>query len=356
MNGAATVLAVSGAEILARQRKREGRRWRFLSVFAGLIFCSLILDVATGPSLLGLREVLATLLSPESAEAMTRAIVLDMRLPIALMALVVGAALGLGGVQMQTLLDNPLASPYTLGLAAAAGFGAALALVSGGFGLPPLLAIPAGAFVFCLLAAGLLFGLALLRHVGSQTLILAGIALLFLFQSLLSLVQFLSSPELNQQIVFWLFGSLMRTTWPMLWITLAVTLVCGVLLHRDAWKLTCLRLGEARARSLGVNVEHLRLKTLALVALMTATAISFVGVIGFIGLVAPHIARMLVGEDQRFLIPLSALCGALMLSTASVVSKSIVPGALFPIGIVTALIGVPFFIWLVLSQRGRGRA
>jgi len=356
MTGATVATPLRVGELLERQRHRETRRWRFLFLFAALLLCSLTLDVVTGPSLLGLREVLTTLLSPASADAMTRAIVVDMRLPIALMALVVGAALGLGGVQMQTLLDNPLASPYTLGLAAAAGFGAALALITGGLGLPPLLAVPAGAFVFCLLAACLLFGLALMRHVGSQTLILAGIALLFLFQSLLSLVQFLSSPELNQQIVFWLFGSLMRTTWPILWITLAVTLVCGVLLHRDAWKLTCLRMGEARARSLGVNVTRLRLKTLALVALMTATAISFVGIIGFIGLVAPHIARMLVGEDQRFLIPLSALCGALMLSTASVVSKSIVPGALFPIGIVTALIGVPFFIWLVLNQRGRGRA
>lgn len=356
MTGAAIAAPLRLGELLERQRHREARRWRFLALFAGLILCSLTLDVARGPSLLGVREVLATLLSPASADAMTRAIVMDMRLPIALMALVVGAALGLGGVQMQTLLDNPLASPYTLGLAAAAGFGAALALVGGGLGLPPLLAVPVGAFVFCMLAASLLFGLALMRHVGSQTIILAGIALLFLFQSLLSLVQFLSSPELNQQIVFWLFGSLMRTTWPMLWITVIVTLVCGVLLHRDAWKLTCLRMGEARARSLGVNVTRLRLKTLALVALMTATAISFVGIIGFIGLVAPHMARMLVGEDQRFLIPLSALCGALMLSTASVVSKSIVPGALFPIGIVTALIGVPFFVWLVLNQRGHGRA
>lgn len=353
---AAIVAPALGSELLQRQRRRESRRWRFLVLFAGLLLCSLTLDVATGPSLLGVHEVLTTLLAPASSDATTRAIVMDMRLPIALMALAVGAALGLGGVQMQTLLDNPLASPYTLGLAAAAGFGAALALVSGGLGLPPLVAIPVSAFIFCMLAASLLFGLALMRHVGSQTIILAGIALLFLFQSLLSLVQFLSSPELNQQIIFWLFGSLQRTTWPMLWITLGVTLVCGVLLHRDAWQLTCLRLGEARARSLGVNVVRLRLKTLVLVALMTATAISFVGIIGFIGLVAPHIARMLVGEDQRFLIPLSALCGALMLSSASVVSKSIVPGALFPIGIVTALIGVPFFIWLVLSQRGRSRA
>jgi iron complex transport system permease protein len=340
---------------LTRQRQREHRRWQFLLLFIVLIAGSVLLDVATGPSLLPLHDVATALLSPAKADAMTRTIVMDMRLPIALMALVVGAALGLGGTQMQTLLDNPLASPFTLGLAAAAGFGAALALVSGGFGLPLLISIPLGAFVCCMLAASLLFGLALMQHVNSQTIILAGIALLFLFQSLLSLLQFLSSPELNQQIVFWLFGSLMRTTWDSLLITAVVTVVCALLLYQDAWKLTCLRLGEARARSLGVDVSRLRLKTLVLVALMTATAISFVGIIGFIGLVAPHIARMLVGEDQRFLIPLSALCGAFMLSVSSVLSKSIVPGALFPIGIVTAIIGVPFFIWLILGK-GRKRA
>ena len=132
-------------------------------------------------------------------------------------------------------------------------------------------------------------------------------------------------------------------------------MVCTILLMADAWKLTALRLGEARARSLGVDVAKLRLKTLVLVALLTSTAISFVGVIGFIGLVAPHIARMLVGEDQRFFIPLSMLCGAVMLSAASVLSKIIVPGALFPVGVVTAIIGVPFFFWLILGWR-RGHA
>lgn len=340
-------------QTLARQRQRERRRWHYLALLLGLLAITLLLDIATGPSLLPLQEVLGALLRPAQADPMTLTIVYDMRLPIALMALVVGTALGLGGVQMQTLLDNPLASPYTLGLAAAAGLGAALALVSGGFlGLTSLFAIPLGAFVFCMLAASLLFALAVVRRVSNQTLILAGIALLFLFQSLLSLLQFLSSPELNQQILFWLFGSLMRTTWASLALTAAVTLICWLLIYKDAWKLTCLRLGEARARSLGVDVDRLRLKTLVLVALLTATAISFVGIIGFVGLVAPHMARMLVGEDQRFLIPVSALCGAVMLSAASVLSKSIVPGALFPIGIVTALIGVPFFIWLIL---GRGR-
>ena len=340
-------------QALVQQRQREARRWRFLAAFIVLIVITLLLDIATGPSQLLLLDVVQTLWSPANTDAMTRTIVIEMRLPIALMALVVGAALGLGGAQMQTLLDNPLASPFTLGIAAAAGFGAALALVVNSlFGLESLLSIPLGAFFFSMLAASMLFGLALMRHVNSQTIILAGIALLFLFQSLLSLLQFVSSPELNQQIVFWLFGSLMRTTWDSLTITFVITLVCSLLLYRDAWKLTCLRLGEARARSLGVNINALRIKTLILVALMTATAISFVGIIGFIGLVAPHIGRMLIGEDQRFLIPLSALCGAAMLSMSSVISKSIVPGALFPIGIVTAIIGVPFFIWLIL---GRGR-
>ena len=340
-------------QALAQQRQREARRWRFLAAFIVLIVITLLLDIATGPSQLPLLDVVQTLWSPANTDAMTRTIVIEMRLPIALMALVVGAALGLGGAQMQTLLDTPLASPFTLGIAAAAGFGAALALVVNNlFGLESLLSIPLGAFFFSMLAASMLFGLALMRHVNSQTIILAGIALLFLFQSLLSLLQFVSSPELNQQIVFWLFGSLMRTTWDSLTITFVITLVCSLLLYRDAWKLTCLRLGEARARSLGVNINALRIKTLVLVALMTATAISFVGIIGFIGLVAPHIGRMLIGEDQRFLIPLSALCGAAMLSISSVISKSIVPGALFPIGIVTAIIGVPFFIWLIL---GRGR-
>ncbi len=244
-------------QTLTRQRQRERRRWHWLALLTLVLCITLVLDIATGPSLLPLGEVIDALISPAQADSMTRTIVFDMRLPIALMALVVGASLGLGGVQMQTLLDNPLASPYTLGLAAAAGLGAALALYTGGLGLPPLIAIPAGAFILCMFAASLLFGLAMMRNISSQTLILAGIALLFLFQSLLSLLQFLSSPELNQQIMFWLFGSLMRTTWDALIITAAVTLICTLLIYRDAWALTSLRLGEARARSLGVNVDRL---------------------------------------------------------------------------------------------------
>ncbi len=344
-------------QALVSQRRRESRRLRWLLMLLLVLLGTLVLDIATGPSLMPLSDVVATLLKPEEASAGTRAIVWDIRLPIALMAIVVGSALGLGGAEMQTLLDNPLASPYTLGLAAASGLGAALGLHADVLGLEiePLISVPLGAFIMCMLAASVLFGIAMFRQVSAQTLILAGIALLFLFQSLLSLLQFMSSPELNQQILFWLFGNLSRSTWASLLITAVVTAFCTILLVRDAWKLTALRLGEARARSLGVDVARLRLKTLVLVALLTSTAISFVGVIGFIGLVAPHIARILVGEDQRYFIPLSMLCGAVILSAASVLSKTLIPGALFPVGVVTAIIGVPFFFWLILGWR-RGHA
>ncbi|WP_455817246.1 FecCD family ABC transporter permease [Pseudomonas cerasi] len=343
--------ATDNRAAIAAHRAREGKRWRYVFLFLLLTALCLVLDIATGPSMLAPIEVIRSLTGIGERAAMTDAIVREFRLPMALMALVVGAALGAGGAQMQTLLNNPMASPYTLGMAAAAGFGAALSLALGGFGLNPMIAVPVGAFIFSMLAALFLFMLASMRRVRSETIILGGIALLFLFQSMLSLIQFLSSPELSQQILFWLFGSLTKATWPTLTLTAVVTLVCCLLLMADSWKLAALRMGEMRALSLGVNVRYLRMKVLVIVAVMTATATSFVGVIGFIGLVAPHIARMMVGEDQRFSLPMSVLSGALMLSAASVLSKSIVPGALFPVGIVTAIVGVPFLLWLIFSPR-----
>jgi iron complex transport system permease protein len=342
-------------EAVNAQRRSEKRRWFVISCLLSVLLLSFVFDIATGPSMLGIADVanaLANMLGlPVEVSRTTQVIVTNLRLPIALMAVIVGGSLGVGGAEMQTLLNNPMASPYTLGMAAAAGFGAALMLYLGSLGMNAQIAVPIGAFVCCMLSASLLFGLAMMRHITSGQLILAGIALLFLFQSLLSLVQFVSSPELSQQILFWLFGSLTKATWSNVAITAGVTLVCVLVLMKDAWKLTALRLGEERAKSLGVNVTRLRLKTLIIVAIMTATATSFVGIIGFIGIVAPNIARMLVGEDQRYFLPLSFLVGAFLLSSASVLSKAIVPGSLFPIGIVTAIIGVPFFFWLIIGKK-----
>ena len=341
------------AEIVRNQRRLEGKRWLIVLMFLIIAAVSFLFDIATGPAMtdtLPVGEVVNVLLGKPEVDEMNRLIVMDLRLPIAVMALVVGAALGVGGAEIQTLLNNPMASPYTLGLAAA-GLGASVVIAFGGFGLPETVAVPIGAFVMTMLASGILFLFASARRFNSAMLVLVGIALLFLFQSILSLIQFIAAPEISQQILFWLFGSLTKATWEMVAVTAAVTAVCVLLLSRDVWKLTALRLGEERAVGLGINLQLLRLKTLVLVAVMTATAISFVGVIGFIGLVAPHVARILLGEDQRFFLPGAMLAGAAFLSVASVLSKVIIPGALFPVGIVTSFVGVPFFFWIVLTKR-----
>lgn len=339
-------------KIIQNQRALERKRWLVVITFLVMSLAGLVFDIVTGPSMLPLDEVVRALLRLDDVETTTHVIVYDLRLPMALMALVVGAALGVGGAEIQTLLNNPMASPYTLGLAAAAGLGASAVIAFGSFGLPPAFAVPVGAFVMTMLASGILFLFASLRRFSSAMLVLVGIALLFLFQSLLSLIQFIAAPEISQQILFWLFGSLTKATWETLIIATAVTAVCVTFLAKDVWKLTALRLGEEQALSLGINLQWLRLKTLVIVAVMTATAISFVGIIGFIGLVAPHVARMLLGEDQRFFLPGAMLVGAAFLSIASVLSKVIIPGALFPVGIITSFVGVPFFFWIVLTKRG----
>ncbi|WP_243140645.1 FecCD family ABC transporter permease [Pelistega ratti] len=336
---------------MANQRKLERKRWFVILSFLVISVISLVLDVMTGPAMLSVSEVVNALLGTGEVDNVTNTIVHNLRLPMALMALVVGATLAVGGAEIQTLLNNPMASPYTLGLAAAAGFGASLVIAFGSFGLPVGIAVPLGAFAMTMLAAGILFLFASKRRFNSEMLVLVGIALLFIFQSLLSLVQFISAPEISQQILFWLFGSLNKANWNSLWIITIVTSICVALLSRELWKLTALRLGEDRAASLGINLQVLRIKVLVLVAMMTATAISFVGVIGFIGLVAPHVARMLLGEDQRFFLPGSMLVGAAFLSLSSVLSKVIIPGELFPVGIVTSFIGVPFFFWIILNNK-----
>lgn len=338
---------------LARHRDSERRR---LTITVGLLLVtawSLVFDIATGPALLPVMEVAGALVGLQDVDETVSIIVWTLRLPLALMALVAGVALGTSGAAMQTLLDNPLASPYTLGLASAAGFGASLAILESGWGLDPLYVVPASAFLCACLASAVIYSIGNMRGMASGTMVLAGIGLMFMFHSLQSLLQFRATPEVGQQIVFWMFGTLAKATWTNLAVCAVVVALCLPMLMRSAWQLTALRLGEDRARSLGVSVVRLRLVTIVLVSLMTATVVSFIGTIGFIGLVAPHIARMLVGEDQRFLIPASALAGALLLSVASVLSKILMPGVLLPVGIVTALIGVPFFLHLILRGRTR---
>ena len=330
------------------------RRVSMLAISFAVLAVSIIADILIGPAFLKVTDVLAALFIPSQAAPTAAVIVHEIRLPMTAMAMLVGASLGIAGVYMQTILGNPLASPYTLGLSAAAGFGAALAIITG-IELPilPMLTIPIAAFLAAASASALVYGFARIRGMSPEVMVLAGIATLFLFESLQSLVQYLASPEALQEIVFWLFGSMLRANWTNVPVTATVLVLSVALLLPESWKLTALRLGDERAKSLGVDVEKLRRKVFAVVALLTAGAVAFVGTIGFVGLIAPHLARILVGEDQRILVPTAGVMGALMMTGASIVSKLILPGAVVPIGIVTAVIGVPFLFALILRGRRR---
>ena len=329
-------------------------RLLMMGVLALAIMGSLLLDFTMGPSGLSLSSLWQTLIDPAAADAGTRVIVWDIRLPYALMAVVVGFALGLAGAEMQTILNNPLASPFTLGVSSAAAFGAALAIVLGiGVpGIPDQWFISANAFIFALFAALMLDGITRWTRVATSGVVLFGIALVFTFNALVSMMQFIASEDTLQGLVFWTMGSLARASWDKLGILLGVFVVLLPLSMMSSWKLTALRLGEDRAVSFGIDVRRLRLTTLLRISILSALAVAFVGPIGFIGLVAPHIARMIFGEDHRFYLPASALIGALVLSMASVASKNLIPGIIIPVGTVTSLVGVPFFLSIILRHRG----
>jgi len=329
------------------------RKRLILSGLVILLMCSVLLDLALGPASYSLSEVLGALFSPDSASPQVRVVMWDIRLPVALMAVAVGAALSLAGAQMQTILNNPLASPFTLGISAAASFGAALGLAFG-IALFPLAAqfmVPLNAFLMAMLSALLIHFLSMRRGVTAETIVLLGIALVFTFNALLALVQFFATEQAVAAVVFWTMGSLTKATWPKLGIICLVILITLPIFAKRAWALTALRLGDDKAASFGINVRSLRFQTLIMVSLLASFPVAFVGTIGFIGLVGPHIARMLIGEDQRFFLPASLLTGSLILSASSVVSKTLIPGAIFPIGVVTSLIGVPFFISLILGGK-----
>jgi iron complex transport system permease protein len=339
---------------MGRYQNIVRRRLLIMLVLVLAIVVSLVIDFIMGPSGLSLGTLWKTLFDAAAADPGTRVIVWDIRLPYALMAVAVGMSLGLAGAEMQTILNNPLASPFTLGVSSAAAFGAALAIVLGiGIpGIPDQWFISANAFIFALLAALMLDGITRWTRVASSGVVLFGIALVFTFNALVSLMQFIATEDTLQGLVFWTMGSLARASWVKLGVMLLAFLVLLPWSMMSAWKLTALRLGEDRAVSFGIDVRRLRLGTLLRISILSALAVAFVGPIGFIGLVAPHIARLMFGEDHRFYLPASALIGALVLSMASVASKNLVPGVIIPVGIVTSLVGVPFFLSIILRHRG----
>lgn len=328
-----------------------------------LLLLSLWLSLALGPVSLPLADTLRAALRlaglPLSVEGLEQAemILGQIRMPRTLLGLAVGAVLALTGVAMQGLFRNPLADPGLIGVSSGAALGAAVAIVGGGLlgGLPsgfePYL-LSLCAFVGGLVVTAMVYRLG--RRDGQThvaTMLLAGIALTALAGAAIGLFTYLADDATLRTLTFWNLGSLNGASYARLWPLLLITFGVALWLPRRAKALNALLLGESEARHLGFSVERLKRELVLCTALGVGAAVAAAGMIGFIGLVVPHLVRLLVGPDHRILLPASALAGASLLLLADLAARLVLAPAELPIGIVTALIGAPFFLYLLLRGR-----
>ena len=326
------------------------RRIVLLAAISAVILM-IIADMGIGSSSLTFRECVRILLQGPQTEGTYELIVWRVRLPMTLTCVGVGGCLALSGLQVQTITNNPLASPYTLGISSGASFGAATAIVTGvtvmGF---QWVGTARAAFFFALFVTLMIFFLGKMKGMSAHTLVLVGIIMNFFFAALQQYLQYRASAEIAQVISNWSFGNLARASWTSAVVGVAAALF-GVLYFAGlSWKLTAFTAGEERALSLGIPVEKLKMQVFVVSALLIAVGVGFIGTVGFVGLVAPHCARILVGEDQRYLMPVSTLFGMLVMLTASAVSKLMTQGSMLPVGIVTSIVGVPFLFVLLMRE------
>lgn len=288
-------------------------------------------------------------------EDYTRMVVVwDLRLPRILMGILAGIGLAVAGTVMQGILRNPLASPYTLGISSSAGFGAGIAIIYGAglvtwMGVKYLIIM--NAFIFSLLPAFVIVALTRFRGATPETMILAGIAMMYIFSGFLQLVYYFTEPDAMKEAYFWMVGSLGRASWENVPLVSVMLSCCVPLLIWKSWDLNVMQAGDENAKSLGINVERTRIFTMMLACLLTASIISFVGCIGFIGLVAPHICRIIIGGDNRFLIPASAFFGAAFLLGMDTIGRTIMAPVIIPVGVMMDCIGGPFFLFLLMRRR-----
>lgn len=349
-------MSLSKTEMMGQYQSYMGKRVLF---FLGLVLATLLLAsiaVNLGSADLSIRDVYVAILAkflPDHFESTWYAntIVWGLRLDRILMGIIAGMGLSIAGAAMQGILKNPLASEFTLGVSSAAGFGAALAIVLGaGFAGGEFLVI-GNAFIFTLIASFTVYGLARYKGITPETLILAGIAIMYLFSAMTSFLQYVGHAEQVQEVVFWMMGSLGKSSWEKVGMISAILLVCLPYLVIKSWDINALGAGDETAKSLGVNVGRTRVISMMLVSLITASIICFTGTIGFVGLVAPHITRMVIGGDHRFLLPGSALVGALLLLGADTIARTLLAPVILPVGIMTSFLGVPFFVYLFMKRR-----
>ncbi|MBO8125988.1 MAG: iron ABC transporter permease [Firmicutes bacterium] len=320
------------------------RQWLVLVLTAILAVLAVTASIAIGPVRIGFLRVWEILMSDNAPVDISYQIVWNIRLPRTLVGCMVGAGLALSGALLQGVMRNPLADPHIIGVSAGAGLAAVAALTI--FPQFPPSLIPAAAFGGALTSATLVYGLAWRAGVSPMRLILSGVAVSSLMSAGTSALLVLFSENV-QAVMGWLVGGLAGRGWPHWAQVWPYVTVAGVITLFTGRQVNLLLLGDEMATGLGVKVEQVRLLLIALASVLAAAAVSVAGLIGFVGLVVPHIIRLLMGSDYRFLLPASALGGAALLTLADVAARMVMDPIELPVGILTASFGAPFFLYLL---------
>ena len=319
-----------------------------------LILCS-ILAMSVGSYSLSFINVLRALFG-EGPKAVL--IIWNIRLPRIIAAIVVGGGLAVAGAVMQCLIKNPLASPYTMGISHGAMFGASLAIMifnvgsaesTGKIFINNPYTVVLFAFSGALLGMVVILILAKLRGLSPGAMILSGVAIGSLFTAATTLIQYFAEEEQLASMVYWSFGDLGRPIWNEILIITAIFIPSLIYFMLKRWDYNAIESGDDIAKSLGVTVGRVRFFGMFLASLVTAVGVSFVGIIGFIGLISPHVIRLLIGGDHRYLIPISALFGALLLLISDTLARTIIAPTILPVGVLTSFMGAPLFIYLLIK-------
>ncbi|OCX64572.1 ABC transporter permease [Thioclava sp. SK-1] len=335
-------------------RRMSARVWSIGALGLVLLLGSVSIAVSVGAIAIPLDVVWGVLINkiapdtiPVDWSSGREAIVWDIRLPRAILACLVGAGLAMVGASLQAVTRNPLADPHLLGISAGGAFGAILALLHTGLFIG-LLTVPLLAFLGALASTMLVLAVSQFASATSaDRLVLAGVAVSFIVMSAANVLIFLGDPRATHTVVFWMLGGLGLAQWDQLVYPAVILLGCGAYLWARSGILNAMSLGDETATTLGIPVARFRLTVFAIGALLTGVMVAFSGVIGFVGLMIPHIVRLLVGGDHRRLLPISALCGAVFLVWADIIARIVMAPDDMPIGIVTGLIGGMFFVWLL---------
>ncbi len=335
------------------------RKTVFMIACISVALLALGLSVSFGKYEIGFFEsygiIIDHLRGIEPADEMKHYIVWELRLPRAIMAIAVGAGLGIGGAAMQSMLRNPLADPYTTGVASGASLGAAVAIILGICLIPSLTgqyAIVVNAFFFSLIPATIIVLISKYKKTTPTMIILAGIGVMYIFSATTSLLMLIAEPDSLAEVYIWTVGSLGRASWENIPLVITFVIIGIIIIQTNSRNLNILAMGDKNAISLGVNALRTRLTLLVTIAFLTAGIVSFTGTIGFVGLIAPHIVRIFLGSDNRYLVPASAALGAALLIVADCIAKEAGATGL-PVGVITAIIGGPIFLMILLKMRSK---